>query len=480
MTTLLTILYMLIIVFLAIYLYRIVALFIHAQMQKRKDASMPVEADLPTVTVQLPVYNERAVVNDLLDSVSGLDYPHDRLQIQVLDDSTDVTTQMIKQRIEMWKKRGVDIEYVRRMDRRGHKAGNLANALPLARGEFIAIFDADFVPEPAWLRAAVRHFLHPSSERLGLVQTGWRHSNANASLLTYAQNLAVNQFALAQTTRTSMGLWSSFYGSAGLWRKACIEEAGGWSSATFSEDLDIAYRAQLSGWTIGYESAILAAGELPPSMLAYKQQQYFWSKGNIQVSRILWKRLLNVAISPLQRLDAILFSTWPVLYLLFLLCIIVQFLSLVWVPAWVNLLDCIAMVVLSVAFIPTLIDMLRGKFQIPIHLSLGIGMSANITMGLLAGMFGSIGADSRATTPRSADSNTIVTRGVALDSLTVIELGLAVLALIGCMLAFQQGRLWLILVLVSDIQGLAWVGGQSLWEILKLNSHREPGTNANK
>jgi cellulose synthase/poly-beta-1,6-N-acetylglucosamine synthase-like glycosyltransferase len=471
---LLAFLYILIVCLLGIYLYRIIVLSIHARMRKWESADVTTGDDLPVVTVQLPVYNEKAVISRLVDAVCSLDYPHDRLQIQVLDDSTDITTDLISQSIKTWRAHGLEIEHIRRADRRGHKAGNLAHALPLAKGEFIAIFDADFVPSPEWLRNTVRHFLRPGDEHLGLVQTRWSNMNANASMLTYAQNLAFDQFAIAQSTRTRMGLWSSFYGSAGLWRKTCIEESGGWSSDTFSEDLDMAYRAQLCGWRIDYDAAILASAELPPTMLAYKQQQFFWSKGNIQVSRILWDRLLNVPM--LQRLDAILFSTWPITHLLLLLRIIIQLLTLIWPVPWINLLDFAAVVVLSVSFVPTLIDGLRGRFQIPMHLPLGIGISVNVTAGFLAGVFGSIAESPRATTPRSADSDRILRRGGALDLISVIELGLAALAMIGCIMALQQGRWWLLPIFLNDAQGYGWVGAQSLWESLKMNLQRETVT----
>lgn len=472
MPNLLALLYILIVCLLGIYLHRIIVLSIHARMRRWESSDITVSDDLPMVTVQLPVYNEKVVINRLLDAVCSLDYPHDRLQIQVLDDSTDVTTDLIVQSIQTWRQRGLEIEHVRRSDRRGHKAGNLAHALPLAKGEFIAIFDADFVPAPAWLRNTIGHFLRPGNERLGLVQTRWSNINANASILTYAQNIAFDQFAIAQSTRTRIGLWSSFYGSAGLWRKTCIEEAGGWSSDTFSEDLDMAYRAQLCGWTVGYDATILAAAELPPTMLAYKQQQFFWSKGNIQVSRILWDRLLQVSISTLQRLDAILFSTWPITHLLLLLRIIVQLLTLIWPITWSNQLDFVALVILSVGFIPTIIDMFRGRFQIPLHLSLGIGMSVNATAGLFTGLFGSIAESPRATTPRSADADAVSRRSIAFDLITFAELGMAALALMGCVVAFQQNRWWLILMLINDAQGYGWVGAQSLWETLKMNSRR--------
>lgn len=470
MANVLAVLYILIICLLAVYLYRMIGLSVHARMSKRQDSVLEDGEHLPFVTVQLPVYNEKAVINRLLDAACSLDYPVDRLQIQVLDDSTDITSDLISQKVLFWQQRGIAVEHVRRADHRGHKAGNLAHALPLAKGEFIAIFDADFVPQSLWLRHTIKYFLKPDNERLGLVQTRWSNMNAHDSLLTYAQDMAFHQFAIAQATRAHMGLWSSFYGSAGLWRKICIEEAGGWSADTFTEDLDMAYRAQLVGWRMEYDDGILASAELPPSMQAYKQQQFFWSKGNMQVVRILWLRLLAAPVSLLQRLDAILFSTWPVTHVLLLCRMIVQLLTLLWPVPWIRLLDLIAMLVLSVSFIPTVIDLLRGRLQIPLHLSLGIGMSVNVTAGLIKGLFGPMGEDFRATTPRSADAES--RSGTTLDLIMLIELILAGLALLGSFIAFQQSRWWLILILLSDAQGYGWVAAQSVWETLKMNIRR--------
>jgi cellulose synthase/poly-beta-1,6-N-acetylglucosamine synthase-like glycosyltransferase len=473
MNLILASLYVLVIVLLGIYLYRITILSIHARMHDQRMVEATVIETFPFVTVHLPVYNEKDVVERLIDAVCSMDYPRDRLQIQVLDDSTDVTTSLIAQCAAKWKERGLMIEHIRRPDRRGHKAGNLAHALPLARGEFIAIFDADFIPAREWLMHTISHFFHPNGERLGLVQTRWSHLNAADSALTYAQDLAVHQFAIAQSTRSRINLWSSFYGSAGLWRKNCLIEAGGWSADTFSEDLDMAYRAQLHGWRIDYDARIFAAAELPPSMLAYKQQQFFWSKGNIQVVRILWKRMQNSTISWLQHMDALLFATWPLNYVLLLSLTFIQILTLFFSISHIKVLDFIALCVVSSSTIPPLMDALQGKPQIPLHLPLMTGISVNMTAGFFSGIFSPIREQARATTPRSANAGRLQLRRSPLLQTTILELVLTGLCLLGCFIAFQHGRWWLMIVLSGCVLGYGWVGTQSLFEISQAYFHRQ-------
>ena len=471
---LIEILYSLVILFLGIYLCRITILSIHARIHDEQVVKTPVLTDLPIVTVQLPVYNEKEVVERLINAVCSLDYPRNRLQVQVLDDSTDVTTSLIAQCAAKWKEQGVMIEHIRRSDRRGHKAGNLSNALPLAKGEFIAIFDADFIPEREWLLHTLAHFYQPGGERLGLIQTRWSHLNAGDSALTYAQNLAVDQFAIAQSTRSRINLWSSFYGSAGLWRKTCVIEAGGWSADTFSEDLDMAYRAQLCGWKIGYDARVLAAAELPPSMFAYKQQQFFWSKGNIQVVRILWKRMQNAPVSIVQLMDALLFATWPVNYLLLLSLAVVQIVTLSSPISYAGWFDFFALGVVSASVIPPMLDALQGKPQPPLHLLLMTGISVNVTAGLFSGIFSPIREEARATTPRSANANNILfTRTSPLIQTTIIELLLMGSSLFGCLVAFQQGRWWLMILLVNYALGYGWVGVQSISELFQSHFRRQ-------
>jgi cellulose synthase/poly-beta-1,6-N-acetylglucosamine synthase-like glycosyltransferase len=246
----------------------------------------------PTVTVQLPIYNERHVVERLIDAVAALDWPRDRLEVQVLDDSDDETTGLARACVEHHRRRGLDIELVRRPDRTGYKAGALAVGLSRARGEFVAMFDADFVPPPDFLRRTIPSFLDRPA--LGLVQTRWAHLNADYSPLTWAQSLALDgHFVVEQTARSRSGLLMNFNGTAGVWRRVCIDASGGWSGDTVSEDLDLSYRAQLAGWDCLYLPEVSAPAELPPQLAAFKRQQFRWAKGSIQCLRKLWRPVIG-------------------------------------------------------------------------------------------------------------------------------------------------------------------------------------------
>jgi cellulose synthase/poly-beta-1,6-N-acetylglucosamine synthase-like glycosyltransferase len=236
---------------------------------------------LPPVTIQLPLYNESAVIQPLLQAVTRLNYPRDRLQIQLLDDSTDDTTIKVGAYVELFRRQGINIKLLHRVDRQGYKAGALADALPQATGEFIAVFDADFQPLPDFLLQTVPYFL--TNDHLGAVQTRWGHLNADTSPLTAAQAIALDKhFAIDQTTRHRAGLFPKFNGSAGIWRKRCIEQSGGWESDTLCEDLCLSIRAVLQGWEILFLPEVEAPAELPAGILAYKSQQARWATGSIQ------------------------------------------------------------------------------------------------------------------------------------------------------------------------------------------------------
>lgn len=251
----------------------------------------------PTVTVQLPIFNERHVVERLVNAVAKLVWPRNQLQIQILDDSTDETTALAQGCVEKYQKQGLDIELIRRANRTGYKAGALAAGLHHARGEFIAIFDADFVPPPDFLQLTIPPFL--KQPWLGMVQTRWEHLNALYSLLTRAQSLALDgHFVVEQTARNRSGLFMNFNGTAGVWRRACIEASGGWSGDTISEDLDLSYRAQLAGWDCLYLPQVSAPAEVPPQLAAFKRQQFRWAKGSIQCLRKLWPQILKTQHPP--------------------------------------------------------------------------------------------------------------------------------------------------------------------------------------
>lgn len=280
-------------------------------------------AGLPVVTVQLPLYNERHVVRRLIDAVAALEYPRDRLEIQVLDDSTDETTAIARARAAFWRARGVDIRVLHRSDRTGFKAGALAWGLRQARGELIAVFDADFCPRPDFLLRVVPPFL--ADPRLGMVQTRWSHLNADDSPITRAEAIALDgHFVVEQTARSQAGLLMHFNGSGGVWRRACIEESGGWQSDTVCEDLDLSYRAQLAGWRCRFLLEVDCPAELPPQILAFKQQQARWARGSAQCLRKLALPLLTSRrVSPLQKLLGLLhlsgYLIHPLLMLLLLL-----------------------------------------------------------------------------------------------------------------------------------------------------------------
>lgn len=267
-------------------------------------ARVPVgrSAEVPVVTVQLPVFNERDVVARLVDAAAALDWPSDRLELQLLDDSTDDTCVCAAPAIERARARGVDIQVIRRTERAGFKAGALANGLRVARGELIAVFDADFVPAPDFLRATVPHF----TDGVGMVQARWSHLNAGRSWLTRAQAALLDgHFVIEHTARCRGGNWFNFNGTAGVWRRSAIEAAGGWQSDTLTEDLDLSYRAQLAGWRFVYLLEYDVPAEIPESISAFRVQQRRWAKGSVEVALKLVPRILRADVPLGTRLEAV-------------------------------------------------------------------------------------------------------------------------------------------------------------------------------
>ncbi len=269
-----------------------VALFLRYRRQHDWPMSDASPREWPHVTIQIPIYNERHVAARVVRAVAALSYPADKLHIQVLDDSTDGTTAVVARLVaRLRRERGLDILHIHRKDRRGFKAGALAEGLKLAKGEFIGIFDADFAPEPEWLKQTAAALIsHPE---LAFVQTRWGHLNRPQNLITAAQALALDgHFVVEQQARSASGFMQNFNGSGGLWRRSAIEAAGGWRADTVTEDLDLAYRAQLAGWRGGYINAIEAPAELPPVLTGFKRQQRRWAKGSIQTLRKLIRPIL--------------------------------------------------------------------------------------------------------------------------------------------------------------------------------------------
>jgi cellulose synthase/poly-beta-1,6-N-acetylglucosamine synthase-like glycosyltransferase len=261
------------------------------------------DASLPVVTVQLPLYNERLVAARVIDACAALDWPADRLEIQVLDDSTDESAAIVDARAVHWRARGIDVRVVRRDTRTGFKAGALAHGATRARGEFHALFDADFQPRPDFLRRTMPHFADP---RVGAVQARWGHLNRTQSWLTRAQAMVIDSFFLVeQEARHRAGLFVRFNGSAGIWRATTVADAGGWQADTLSEDYDLCLRAQLAGWRMVYTRDVVVPGELPPTMHDYKVQQTRWARGRGQVIRKLLPSLLRADLPPLVKAHAV-------------------------------------------------------------------------------------------------------------------------------------------------------------------------------
>ena len=270
-------------------------LFNYLRGRKKKDNAprwnFKDAAQIPTVTIQLPVYNEMYVMERLLENIAKLEYPKDKLEIQVLDDSTDETVATTAAHIAKLKKSGLDIKHITRTDRSGFKAGALKEGLDIAKGDFIAIFDADFLPEPQWLLETVPYFI---DRNIGVVQTRWGHINRDYSILTKVQAFALDaHFTLEQVGRNSEGHFINFNGTAGVWRKACILDAGNWEGDTLTEDLDLSYRAQLKNWKFKYLENVETPAELPVVISAARSQQFRWNKGGAENFQKMLKNVVS-------------------------------------------------------------------------------------------------------------------------------------------------------------------------------------------
>lgn len=389
-------LYLLTILLLAVYgISNLVNTYLYLKSKRRPKSILerPADEDCPNVTVQLPIFNEKYTVERLIRAVSRLDYPASALQIQVLDDSTDDTADLVGRLVRKYQAQGVNIALLHRTDRRGYKAGALHEALPSATGDFIAIFDADFVPDSDWLQKTVPMFHDPL---MGCLQTRWGHTNRKYNSLTQAEALAIDgHFLVEQTARSGNGLFLNFNGTSGLWRRACIEQSGGWQSDTLTEDLDLSYRAQLNGWKIGYLPDVVVPGELPSQVEAFKKQQFRWAKGSFQVVRKTLPQVLRRRDLPWQvKLMAMLHLTGYLVHPLMLLMLLLT-------PP-VGILAPIVFRIFPLTFLagfgpplmylvssgegsPRFVDRLK---LIPLMTITGFGISLSTTIAVLQGLTG--------------------------------------------------------------------------------------------
>ena len=364
----------------------------------RATARTPAPDSLPTVTIQIPLFNERYFAERVIAAAAAQDYPRDKLHIQVLDDSTDDTTEIARRAVAHAHRCGVCIEWIHRANRTGYKAGALAAGLARAPGELIAIFDADFLPAADFLRRLICERRVFDDPRVGFVQTRWDYLNRNASALTRAQAMTLDvHFIIEQTVRSHHGLFMNFNGSGGIWRRACIEDAGGWQDDTLTEDLDLSYRAELRGWRGAYLVDEAAPGELPGDVLAYKRQQARWARGTLQTVCKLMPKIVAAPL-PLQcKLAAWMHLTGYFIHPLILTMSVTAPLlvldslaasggQLNGLPMWVNAISGLTLAPIASMFAA---HAARGRpvlhflRDLPASLMLGIGVSFSNTVAML-------------------------------------------------------------------------------------------------
>lgn len=329
---------MLLYLFLTVYFFILVTVFIYAShryymvyLYYKHQKNKPVPAGklerLPRVTIQLPVYNEMYVVKRLISASCNIDYPKELVDIQVLDDSTDETADVAEECVNNFKKQGFDINYIHRDNRVGFKAGALAEGLKIAKGEYIAVFDADFVPQSDILKKTLNFF---SGKSVGMVQTRWTYLNSKYSLLTRIQAIMLDgHFVIEHTARNWSGRFFNFNGTAGIWRKEAIETAGGWQNDTLTEDLDLSYRAQLKGWKFIFLKDETSPSEIPVDINGFKTQQYRWAKGSIQTAKKLLPEIMKSNLPLRIKIEAFFHLTNNVSYLLMLILSLLMYPSMI-------------------------------------------------------------------------------------------------------------------------------------------------------
>lgn len=419
---------------------------------------------LPKVTVQLPIYNEREVVGRLIAAAVALDYPRERLQIQVLDDATDDTTAIAARVVAHYQAQGHDIVLIHRDHREGYKAGALADGLVKATGELIAVFDADFVPGADFLRRVVRYFA--DDPQLGLVQARWGHLNGDASRLTAAQAVALDKhFVVEQQVRFSCDYYPKFNGSAGVWRRACIEDAGGWQADTVCEDLCLSTRAVLAGWRFRYAGDVVAPAELPESMLAYKNQQARWAMGSTQCLRKYGHAIITDSARPLPgRLYALLTMSAYATHALLILLLITQLPLLLLgarLPAWLLACSLFGLgqpVLFVVAQAVSYRDWRRRLSALPFLLVIAVGLAPASTLAVFKALRGDTFTFTR--TPKGNGGS----YRLAADRLLWAEIALLFYAALTLAVAASTGSAGSIFLPLLCLLGLGYVAAAGIQE----------------
>jgi hypothetical protein len=447
------------------------------RVRRRGPAPAPLPDPLPVVTVQLPIYNERYVAARLIDAACALDWPADRLEVQVLDDSTDDTSAICAERVTAWRGRGIAAVHLRRASRAGYKAGALEAGLAAAAGELVLVLDADFVPAPDFLRRTVGHFADPA---VGMVQARWEHLNRAAGPLTEVQALLLDgHFAVEQTARARTGRFFNFNGTAGLWRRAAIESAGGWQHDTLTEDLDLSYRALLAGWRFAYLLDQSVPAELPADINAFKSQQFRWAKGSVQVARKLLPAVVR-SRQPLRvKIEAALHLTHNLPYLLTAALALLAVPALVWseggraAPLALELALAAGAVLVTAGYLLAAERGIHGRLggrralavvaRVPALLAVTAGISLSQARAVIEGAAGRPSEFVR--TPKSGEVGA-ARRGpgyLARAGLTpILELAAAAWLAVGLGQAIAAGRLAAAPILALFAIGFACVGVASL------------------
>lgn len=440
----------------------------------------------PRVTIQLPTFNEKFVVERLIDACANIEYPRDRLQIQVLDDSTDETVDLARARVAYWQEKGIDIVYIHREDRTGFKAGALEAGLASATGEFVAIFDADFVPPPTILRETMDYF---TDEEVGMVQTRWDHLNRSHDTLTQVQAILLDaHFLIEHGGRCFTGRFFNFNGTAGIWRKQCIVDAGGWQHDTLTEDLDLSYRAQLAGWRFMFLPEVTCPAELPGRVSAFKSQQHRWAKGSIQVMRKILPQIWKSPVPLRVKMEATFHLTGNICYLLMLfnsIFFVVPSMVVRQDLDWrlVLLIDGPLFVMLSASFIYFYMTAQKAVFQtmsgrgryIPALMALGLGLAVNNTRAVIEALVGQESPFVR--TPKEGDKP-LKTQAYRLPAniWTFLELGLGLFYTGAIIWAITSGTWASIPFLVLFQNGFLFMAFHSIMENRPKKTSLSPST----
>ncbi|MGB8224258.1 MAG: glycosyltransferase [Polyangiales bacterium] len=484
MLTLVIVLYMITLGVLALYGIHRSALLV-SYLRHRHERTLPAthfeEARLPTITIQLPIFNEVFVVERLIDAAGSVDYPVDRLEIQVLDDSTDATSTVAKLKCDALRRRGLDVDYIHRGVRTGYKAGALEAGMKRAKGELLLVFDADFVPGPSIVRDLVHYFTDPA---VGMTQARWGHLNRDRSLLTRCQAMLLDgHFVIEHAARNRSGRFFNFNGTAGMWRKTAIADAGGWQHDTITEDMDLSYRAQLAGWSFVYAPHVSAPAELPCDMNSFKGQQYRWAKGSVQTARKLVGPILRAPVGRKVKTEAVFHLTNNLAYVFLLVLAALQLPNmlirrrmehpeLLMLDAPLFLATCGSV---AAFYVIAHHDLYGSHWQaikrLPAMMALGIGLSINNGRAALEGLFGHDVEFIRTPKRGAVDGHPVSGNGAYRGRWpwhNTIELGFGVYCTVTLIIAVMTKSWASVPFLLMFCSGFAYVGVGSLYEALRL------------